>query len=174
MDSNPDRGSTFWFTVPMKPIDSGDLERSRNLDDEPDTRTKALQSSLRVLVADDNATNRKLLVDILSLAGHTVDIAANGVEAVEAARRVRYDLIFMDVRMPEMDGVAAAQEIRSLPKGGDSVPIVAVTGNAMRGDRERFLEAGLTDYLAKPFNMHDVLSAVNKAVGSARSPILAT
>ncbi|MEK9661709.1 MAG: response regulator [Alphaproteobacteria bacterium] len=110
----------------------------------------ALGRHARVLVADDNTMNQKVVVAMLKSAGCSVDCVANGIEAVEAMRRAPYDVVLMDIQMPELDGLEATQRIRA--GGGDAArtPIIGLTAHAMKGDRERFLEAGLDDYLSKP------------------------
>src|SRR6185295_18078911 len=100
--------------------------------------------------------------------GHTVDIVGNGVDAVDAASRIAYDVILMDLQMPEMDGLRATAEIRKQPRERP-VPIVAVTANAMSGERERCLAAGMDDYLAKPFKPLD-LFAIVEGWGVAETP----
>jgi signal transduction histidine kinase/CheY-like chemotaxis protein/HPt (histidine-containing phosphotransfer) domain-containing protein len=119
-----------------------------------------LARSLRILVADDDDINRKLVTILLEQAGAAVDQVLSGREAVEACRNQGYDLVFMDVQMPEMDGVAATREIRHIQEGGFKTPIVALTANALRGDRERYLEAGMDGYLAKPIDQRALFETV--------------
>ena len=107
--------------------------------------------SLRVLVAEDNLTNRTFMRLMLVRAGHDVHLAKNGAEAIDAVRREQFDLVFMDIQMPEIDGLEATRRIRSLElQAGGHVPIVALTAHAMREDREQCLQAGMDDYLSKP------------------------
>ena len=106
----------------------------------------------RILIAEDNHTNQKLLAILLKKAGYRVDIVGNGVEAVDAVRRRPYDLVLMDVQMPEMNGLEATAAIRRLPDARAHTPVVAVTAEAMPGDREALLEAGMDDYIAKPIS----------------------
>jgi len=106
---------------------------------------------LNVLVAEDNLVNQRLATRLLEKRGHRVTVAANGREAVEAYARVRFDLVLMDLQMPEMDGFEATAAIRRREMGGVThLPIIALTAHAMKGDQERCLAAGMDGYLAKP------------------------
>jgi hypothetical protein len=107
---------------------------------------------MRLLVADDNAINQRLLHALLLGAGHSVDTVANGLDAVEAAGRTRYDAILMDVQMPLMDGVQATQRIRALPPPYDATPVIALTADALRGAAERYRGVGMDAYLSKPLD----------------------
>ena len=133
----------------------------------------ASRSALKVLLAEDNAVNQLVARKLLAKLGIEVEIAANGEEAIEALRGTRFDLVLMDCQMPVMDGFEATRRIRDRASGvlNPLVPIVAMTANAMRGDRERCLEAGMTDYLSKPVNPAD-LAAVVKRVTDGRAPQL--
>jgi CheY-like chemotaxis protein len=112
-------------------------------------------SKARILLAEDNITNQKVALGILKKLGLRADAVANGVEALTALQTLPYDLVLMDVQMPDMDGFEATKRIRS-GKVDDahhsslSLPIIAMTANAMQGDRERCLEAGMNDYITKP------------------------
>jgi CheY-like chemotaxis protein len=123
----------------------------------------AVRYPMKILVAEDNAVNQKLALRILDRMGYRADVAANGLEVLEALERQRYDLICMDVQMPEMDGLDATRFIRlKLPP--DSQPhIVAMTANAMQGDREMCLEAGMNDYVSKPIQVKDLQAALENA-----------
>src|SRR6266513_2097251 len=115
--------------------------------------------SLRVLLAEDNPVNQQVAVAMLVKRGHEVHVAGNGREAVDAVRNRDYDVVLMDVQMPEMDGFEATQAIRGTPKG-KNLPIVALTAHALSGERERCLAHGMTDYLAKPFRAHELFALV--------------
>jgi len=115
-----------------------------------------------VLLVEDNMVNRKLAILILERMGCLVDVAVNGEEGVEKFRQGRYVAIFMDCQMPVMDGYEATRAIRNLEAGGRRTPIIAVTANAMKGDREKCLDCGMDDYIPKPLKPNDLQSAVNR------------
>jgi len=106
--------------------------------------------------------NQLVGAKLLEKMGHRVDIAANGLEAVNAVETLPYDLVFMDIQMPEMDGLEATRVIRKLESSVSNVPIVAMTANAMDGDRERCVESGMNDYLSKPVKRGDLLDMLEK------------
>ena len=114
----------------------------------------------RLLLAEDNRVNQLVTVKILESAGYRVDIANNGLEALDAARKQRYDLVLMDSSMPEMDGIEATRRMRRLGQTFADLPIIALTADALRGDRERYLEAGMSDHLAKPVRKPELLAIV--------------
>ena len=119
--------------------------------------------SARILVAEDNAVNQKLIARLLEKKGHRVDVVANGREAVDAVTRIGYDLVLMDVQMPEMDGLEATRQIRAADRSEVArIPIIALTANAMQGDQERCLSAGMDDYLAKPVKPVDLAAALDR------------
>jgi signal transduction histidine kinase/CheY-like chemotaxis protein len=114
----------------------------------------------RLLVAEDNPVNQRLIVTALKQAGFAIDLVTDGVEAVHAVQRQHYDLVLMDIRMPVMNGVEATQRIRALPTPAAKLPIIAMTANAMVGDREEYLAAGMNDYVAKPIDFAILLSKI--------------
>src|SRR5205823_2240849 len=115
--------------------------------------------ALRILLAEDNPVNQQVATAMLLKRGHQVDVVSNGREAVDAVTRERYDVVLMDIQMPEMDGFEATAKIRGLPQGG-TLPIIALTAHALSGERERCLERGMSGYVAKPFKAHDLFAAV--------------
>ena len=116
--------------------------------------------TVRVLLAEDNLVNQKVAAKMLAKLGLDVDVAATGLEALDALLGVSYDLVLMDCQMPEMDGYEASRRIRERERGSRRLPIVAMTANAMVGDRERCLEAGMDDYIPKPVRMEDLRRAM--------------
>ncbi|MDR1309683.1 MAG: response regulator [Deltaproteobacteria bacterium] len=115
----------------------------------------------RILLTEDNEVNQLVASRILNNAGFRVDIAKNGLEAVQMVQDQKYDLVLMDIQMPEMDGLTAARTIRALP-GQDALPIVAMTAHAMSGDRELSLAAGMNDHVSKPINISELFTALLK------------
>ena len=133
---------------------------------ESETGARGKGNALRILLAEDNVINRAVAESILSKRGHLVVHAANGREAMEAACREAFDLILMDVQMPEMDGLEATKRIRELEKAsGRHTRIVAMTAHALAGDRERCLAAGMDDYLSKPLRKEDLLGVLRGGDG---------
>jgi two-component system sensor histidine kinase/response regulator len=117
------------------------------------------RQALRILLAEDNLVNQQVATAMLVKRGHQVDVVSNGREAVDAAGARRYDVVLMDIQMPELDGFEATQRIRALPQGRN-LPIIALTAHALSGERQRCLDAGMTGYVAKPFKAHDLFAAV--------------
>ena len=117
---------------------------------------------LRILLAEDNAVNQKLALRILLQMGYRADVASNGIEAVESIERQKYDVILMDVQMPEMDGLDATRSIRNL-SNITQPRIIAMTANALEGDREMCLAAGMEDYISKPIRVNELVEALLKA-----------
>lgn len=119
-------------------------------------------------MAEDNPVNQLLMIAILKSSGYHADVVANGREAIEAMRNLPYDLVIMDVQMPEMGGVEATGRIRQLGPAAAKIPILAVTAHALHGDRERFLEAGMNDYVSKPINRVELLDKIAALTVGAR------
>jgi CheY-like chemotaxis protein len=124
-------------------------------------------AALRVLVVDDNPINQKLVVRLLQKAGHAVQVADDGRQAVQAATRDDFDVVLMDVQMPVMDGFEATAAIRRNEQpSGRRLPIIALTAHAMQGDREKCIEAGMDGYLAKPIQTNELFAALAAATGA--------
>ena len=148
--------------------------------DPGDTATKlGERHPLRVLLAEDNTVNQQIALLVLESLGYRADVASNGIEAVEAVDRLPYDLVLMDVQMPEMDGLEATRRIRARPtppeRGDRPIRIVAMTANAMQGDRGACIAAGMDDYLAKPIRPEELAAALvaspNRSSGSGTAPV---
>jgi two-component system, sensor histidine kinase and response regulator len=134
-----------------------------------ETRTR-----LHILLAEDNAINREVAVRLLTKRGHTVAVAENGKQAVSAFEEAIFDMILMDVQMPEMDGFEATAAIRLKEKSrGTRIPIIAMTAHAMKGDRERCLAAGMDEYIAKPIAMDELIKVTEGLVASPHKSIVA-
>jgi CheY-like chemotaxis protein len=125
-------------------------------------REMGMNHPLRILLAEDNQVNQKLALRILEQMGYRADIASNGLEAVESVERQTYDVILMDVQMPELDGLNATRKIRKLVEVTQP-HIIAMTANAMEGDREKCIEAGMDDYISKPIRVNELVEALIKA-----------
>ncbi len=129
--------------------------------------TLAQQHPLRILVAEDNLVNQQLIQQWLGKMGYRPDLVGNGYEAIDALKRQTYDVILMDVHMPEMDGLTATTEICKRWPATERPYIIALTANAMKGDRERCLAAGMSNYISKPIHVPDLIAALNQAHESA-------
>jgi PAS domain S-box-containing protein len=159
-------GSTFWFELDLPAAQTAKtLTAPRPA--EPIARP-LVGATGRILLAEDNAMNRELATTILRQAGYVVDVVFDGDAAVSAFRRSRYDLILMDMRMPDKDGLAATAEIRALERDGRRVPIVAMTANAMKEDQRRCLEAGMDDHFSKPFQPGRLIEKVDRWIRQSR------
>jgi signal transduction histidine kinase/ActR/RegA family two-component response regulator len=180
VESKPGAGATFWFELPFARVHPANKLEKSPVDLVADPEALPCVDSkegddLRVLVAEDNAVNQMIAVRLLKRAGLTADVVSNGRAAIEALRRYPYQLVFMDVQMPEMDGLEATQSIRksqTLREEGftRSIRIIAMTANAMAGDREICLAAGMDSYISKPISpraLEEILKPV--AAVSSRS-----
>jgi CheY-like chemotaxis protein len=123
----------------------------------------AQRHPLRILLAEDNVVNQKLALRLLQQMGYRADVASNGIEAIECIERQAYDVVLMDVQMPEMDGLEASRRITARWSAGARPRIVAMTANAMQGDREMCLDAGMDDYLTKPIRVERLVEALHGA-----------
>jgi signal transduction histidine kinase/CheY-like chemotaxis protein len=176
VESEDGRGSTFHFTAWVQPSQAtatadstADGLRPNLTGAAPDPVTSSPRR-LRVLIADDVVVNQRLLQRMLEKLGHLVTVVANGRQAADIVSAETFDLVFMDVQMPVMDGLEATAEIRLRePRLGPRLPIVAVTAHAMQGDKERFLAAGMDGYISKPIGQADVAQAILSALAPAPS-----
>ncbi len=157
------KGSTFSFTGRFEIGDPAFIPKDVSEDIEENI---ASLPKLKVLLADDNLLNQELAMTLLSEHGHSVTTVDNGALALEAVKQDTFDVVLMDVQMPVMDGVTATRAIRDPNSGAldPSIPIVALTAHALKGDKERFLEAGMNDYIAKPIKMTEFYKTIAAAV----------
>ena len=184
-ESEPGMGSEFWFELrlPKQPPRA----RSRPQAVDGSAANRFAESKARILVAEDDATNQMVVTGIFELLGMSADLVANGAEAVEAIRTNPYDLVFMDVQMPVMDGYMATKAVRKLEaekrmSGGPSssspfhrIPIIAMTANAMDGDREKCLDAGMDGYFPKPMSVKSMSEFLARwlPADAAAKPVIA-
>ena len=128
--------------------------------------TKSL-STIRILLVEDNAINQRVASAMLNKLGFTIDIAANGIEAIDALRQTAYSLVIMDLQMPLMGGLEATREIRKMESGiliSSDIPIIAMTANATQQDKKNCLNAGMNDFISKPVTMPTLKELLNKWV----------
>jgi len=137
----------------------------------PERRILADEVPLKVLLAEDNPVNQKVALGLLDRLGYRADLAANGRQAVAKAEQQPYDLILMDLQMPEMDGLEASRLIRSRLPAGRQPKIIALTANAMQGDRELCLAAGMDDYVAKPVKLAEIAAAIRRQFRPSPAPV---
>lgn len=164
VDSTVGEGSTFWFTIVSRSASTA-AERQ-----DPATASPAPPAGnagtrrLRILVAEDNHVNQAVLRAMLANAGHQTDMVGNGREAVAALRSFPYDLVLMDLQMPEMDGFEAARAIRGLPDPAGCTPIIAISANATGNDRDAYIHAGMNDHITKPIDPADLNAAIGRCL----------
>jgi CheY-like chemotaxis protein len=160
-ESTPEMGSTFWFTVKLtKSCEAAVAPTQTVVDAEAEVRQR--YAGQRILVVDDEPINREVALMQLDAVDLVVDTAEDGAEAVAMARRNSYAAIFMDMQMPKLNGVEATQEIRLLP-GYRDIPIIAMTANAFAEDKAQCIEAGMSDFLIKPFNPDQMFAILLQA-----------
>jgi CheY-like chemotaxis protein/nitrogen-specific signal transduction histidine kinase/HPt (histidine-containing phosphotransfer) domain-containing protein len=158
--SRPGQGSTFWFVVSL-PFTGNETPPEESASETANRGT--LPKGLRVLLAEDNHVNRMFAQELLRRAGLECRTAENGFQVIQAIQSERLDLVLMDCQMPELDGFEATRRIREMECGGQlagHLPIVAMTANAIKGDREQCLEAGMDDYISKPFEPETLLNMI--------------
>ena len=164
----PMQGNLFFLNKPLKQnqlTDAitqaflGGVATAPKVYQPPPLINLAARFPMRILLAEDNVSNQMLFLRIMEKLGYVVDSASNGIEATEAVKRQKYDLVFMDINMPEMDGLEATREIL---KGANPPVIIAVTANAFQDDKNRYLAAGMLDYVSKPYVFQSIKDLVTK------------
>lgn len=156
-------GSTFWFTLPYIPASTEVSEAHSHLG--PVVANYQTRRPLNILIVEDNELNQQIVLATITGFGHTADIAANGAIAVDAHKDNSYDLILMDVRMPEMSGPDATRIIRKLAGTKGRVPIIALTADAMEEHKKGYFEAGMDDVVTKPIDRTELAIAIDKIIG---------
>jgi CheY-like chemotaxis protein len=165
VDSELGRGSTFAFTGNFARQASGQEKETRRQGDKETVRDEASSRCLRILVAEDNEFNAQLMEQLLGRRGHQVQVAVNGHEALRLADRGGFDLLFLDVHMPGMDGFEVVRALRDRERTrGGHLPVIALTARSRKEDRERCLAAGMDDFLAKPFQATDLWAAIERVI----------
>ena len=162
VDSIPGEGSTFHFTISVNSLN--ETLPSANPDQQVIfDKSLGQRNPLRILVAEDDKVNQKVVSHMLNQLGYQADIAVNGIEALSALQEQSYDVILMDIQMPLMDGLETTQNIRNQMQLEVQPRIIAVTANALEGDRERFLDVGMDDYISKPFFPQELATALQRS-----------
>lgn len=168
--SQPGQGSTFWFNVPCEKGDPSRIEEAPSPCLPAAPGKNATDHPLRVLVAEDNRVSQLIATEILKRAGHHADVVDNGVKAVKAAQEHDYDVILMDINMPELDGLDATREIRQMSGSMSAVPIIAVSADAMAEQRDRYAAAGMDSYVSKPYGHDQLLGLIRQFAGGKAKP----
>jgi signal transduction histidine kinase/ActR/RegA family two-component response regulator len=170
-ESQPGRGSTFTISFRCAPANAAPTRRvSDILTSQGDFREQLKQSNLRILLVDDHPINRQVASLFLKPFNTRIVEAANGLEALEALRREPFDIVLLDMHMPVMDGPTAIAKIRSSGEPWAGMPVIALTADAMSGDRERYLSMGMTGYLAKPLAERELLSEIARVCAGSAAP----
>jgi signal transduction histidine kinase/CheY-like chemotaxis protein len=166
--SKENEGTTFWFTIPLKKYKLDTSKKSaleKLIPDIPSDRKK----ECRILLVEDNYTNRQLATIQLNKLGYTPQIAINGKSALDILSKTKYDLILMDCQMPVLDGYEATRILRSGDSPNTETPVIALTANAMSGDMDKCIKCGMNDYLAKPFSLENLDFKISKWLTTAKS-----
>jgi CheY-like chemotaxis protein len=158
------QGSTFWFTARLEKTTNAVLPAPTFAQDSAEARLKTQFAGTRVLLAEDEPINQEVSRGLLEDVGLAVDLAEDGVQAVELAKQNRYALILMDMQMPHLNGVDATRAIRALP-GYAETPILAMTANAFDEDRRVCIDAGMNDHIGKPVNPEKLFETLLKWLG---------
>ncbi len=174
VNSLENEGSEFWFILSFKKQKNQNnrvTDSIKNMESGmhapfPEIPVKVQKDKVRLLLAEDNNVNQKVVLGILGKLGYQIDVVNNGIEAIKALEREHYDLVIMDVQMQEMDGMEATRIIRSLDSGvlDHNIPVIALTAHAMQGDRDLCIQAGMSDYVSKPIIPSVLVTTLNKWV----------
>ena len=169
-ESTPNVGSRFWFTARLQ-RGRGELPAGDPVGDAvpaDEAMLRARFAGARVLAVEDNLLNREVVVELLGAIGLAIDVAGDGLEALDKARAAHYDLILMDLQMPRLDGIEATRAIRALP-GHGATPIIALTANAYSEDRRNAIAAGMNDFVAKPVSPEQLYAVLARWLPGAKA-----
>lgn len=161
VESKENDGSTFWFKIKVRKADDAAVKEQQRRMQELNAEVEVLENSPYVLLVDDNQINQKVAQKQLERLNCRTDIASNGFEAIELATANNYNIIFMDIQMPEMDGVTATKHIKEKLENA-CPPIVAMTAYSMKDDADKFMGQGMDDYVSKPVKSKDLLGVISK------------
>jgi len=156
VESQLDKGSTFHFTILADVATVNPVSRMEARTEKERSHVVDQSQDLRILLAEDNIVNQMVMSRMLNKLGYHADLATNGVEVLRSLENQSYDLILMDVQMPEIDGFEATRAIRKRWLSGDQPKIIAITAYALKGDREKCLDAGMDGYMSKPVKLDDL------------------
>ncbi len=159
-------GSSFWFVVPLPPVDRPELPVEEGA-------AGSIAPAATILLVEDLPMNQELATAMLKRQGHRVEVASDGIEAVEAVKARPFDLVLMDIQMPRMDGITATRAIRALAAGSSGVPILAMTANVLPEQVREFLAAGMDGHVAKPVRQADLAAAIRKVLQSSPGRVAA-
>jgi len=185
VESEEKKGSKFTFSIKLK-LKKKPEHAEKNMktiyelpkngsNDGASDFLKKQRANFRILLAEDNMINQKVAMKILNTAGYAIEAVGNGREAVAAVKGGFYDIVLMDIQMPEMDGFTATKEIREFQDGKNKIPIIAITAHALRGDKEKCLQAGMDDYISKPIIAPQLIRILDKWTNiSSAQPVIKT
>ena len=166
VDSEVGKGTTFHFTMCAEPATAPANTSSEKSTDSAQSnefeREMAIEHPLSILLVEDNVVNQKVALALLNRLGYTADVAANGLEAIDALKRQHYDVVLMDIQMPEMDGVTATKHIRARWSPKEQPIIIALTADAMEQQRTDYMDAGMDDYVTKPIRVAELVAALER------------
>ncbi len=176
------KGSTFKFSVKLKgsknskETNQGIKLQNKTVENEntailSEESLKKVRNQFNILLAEDNLINQKVSLKILQASGYKASAVNNGAEAIKAVEEEKYDLVLMDIQMPEVDGFAATEQIRNFDNDKRDIPIIALTAHAMMGYREKCLEAGFNEYISKPIVAKDMLTMIDKLLDIKNAPV---
>ncbi len=170
LDAAPRQGALFRFHIVCGEVhESAPQQPSRSVQKNESKATHAQNNQIKILIAEDNQINVAVLASMLQDAPYQLTFAKDGLEALERARETRFDVILMDIQMPKMDGVEATRQLQAEGGLSSETPIIALTANAMDGDREKYIAAGMVNYISKPINRQDLIDAIEKVTNISDS-----